>query len=84
MSPRKVGYVVPCIVINEDPCETLKKQYESVFTTPLKKYEVLNPESFFTPDIRCMDCDNVRVHFCINDNENRIFMNNYDMNDSLI
>ena len=47
----------------DKPCETLRAQYEKVFSTPLLQYEVKDPEAFFAPVYNCMDCDNKITYF---------------------
>ena len=47
----------------DKPRETLRAQYEKMFSTPLLQNEVKDPEAFFAPVYNCMDCDNKITHF---------------------
>ena len=43
-------------LIDDKPCEILKQQYEHVFSIPF------DPQSFFKPEQRCMDCKKTSTH----------------------
>ena len=47
----------------DKPRETLRAQYEKMFSTPLLQNEVKDPEAFFAPVYNCMDCDNKITYF---------------------
>ena len=42
-------------VINESSAEVLKKQYESVFSTPLPNFTISDPMEFFQTDYECLE-----------------------------
>ena len=72
-------------IIDKKPCDILKSQYEQVFTIPMEKYKISNPDTFFSPIYTCQDCINEFTHICPldQDPESRIW-NLYDINDIII
>ena len=47
--------------------ECLRKQYESVYTQPDKKYLIKDPVSFFNTQDVCAQCSAQEVHLCEED-----------------
>ena len=60
MGPFKVDGKIS----TEDPAVTLTRQYESVFSIPLRKFEDYKHKNFFFHDTQCVDCLEEKVHFC--------------------
>ena len=64
-SNSKIGpFIKDGKLIEDKACNVLRKQYEKVFSSPSHKYLVTEPSTFFTPEIKCMDCDNEFTHIC--------------------
>ena len=51
-------------LLAEKPCETLRQQYEKVFSTSLDCCKVQDPKTFFMHGLDCMDCANKITHIC--------------------
>ena len=54
-------------IISEKPRNTLKKQYESVFSTPLPEKIIYDNQEFFSSHNYCIKCENEVVHICTMD-----------------
>ena len=64
-SISKIGpFLLNGKLMEENPCEILKSQYEKVFSISSEKFKVSDPVTFFAPVYNCMDCHNEFTHFC--------------------
>ena len=64
----KIGpFIKDNVIIDREPAEILKDQYESVFSTPKHEFYINDHIKFFK---NCVFCEKEIVHFCKEDNEN--------------